>query len=107
MQFAGSAIARKSSSAALLVPKSLQCSRIFQVVETIIKPETAASRCRYIDLPHMQQHKMPPGGTYYFVSHSWNNPFHELVDAVQSHLINAVASSVRVHVNRVSMCVYV
>ena len=50
-----------------------------QVVAQIVKPETASSRCRYVELPQMRQNIGKPRA---FVSHTWSALFSDLVAAI-------------------------
>ena len=50
-----------------------------EVVESVIKPQTASCRCRYVELPEMQKHIGTPRA---FVSHTWKAPFADLVAAI-------------------------
>ena len=50
-----------------------------QVVAQIVKPATASTRCRYVELPEMRHNIGAPRG---FVSHTWSGRFADLVAAV-------------------------
>jgi len=56
----------------------------WQVVRDIIRPATRATRCRYVELPHV---KAGVGPAKVFVSHTWGAPFQDLVAAV-AHALN-------------------
>ena len=50
-----------------------------QVVAQIVKPATASTRCRYVELPEMRLNIGDPHG---FVSHTWSALFADLVAAI-------------------------
>ncbi|GIL76893.1 hypothetical protein Vretifemale_6433, partial [Volvox reticuliferus] len=63
------------------------------VVDQLIKPHTLQDTIRYVDLPHVYQHTLPPGRSdYYFVSHAWGRPFWEMVGLCAHYLRGAVAA---------------
>ncbi|GLI65273.1 hypothetical protein VaNZ11_008765, partial [Volvox africanus] len=63
------------------------------VVDQLIKPHTMQDTIRYVDLPHVYRHTLPPGRSdYYFVSHAWGRPFWEMVGLCAHYLRGAVAT---------------
>lgn len=60
------------------------------VVRRVVKPETDQARLRFVDLGWVRDWKAwdgtpAVGRSTYFVSHSWDSPFEDLVSALESH----------------------
>ena len=60
-----------------------------QVVETIIKPDTAAQGCSYVEVPGVVC-----AAPQHFVSHAWSRPFHELVECLRRRFASNMSTIV-------------
>ncbi|EFJ43775.1 hypothetical protein VOLCADRAFT_96135, partial [Volvox carteri f. nagariensis] len=61
------------------------------VVGELIKPHTLQETIRYVDLPEVFRHTIPPERSdYYFISHAWGRPFREMVGLCAHYLRGAV-----------------